>query len=219
MNNYESYADVLESYMIAEEGILSKVAGAAKFIFKHFIEIIRNLKKALLWFLRLHPTIRYATDSMDISKTKKFFKNVIPYIDKVRMEIPKYIQHIQTVAKKNLTEEDYDGYENANKVNDIKIHLNNMYNQYKNTRLMFTEEFQKMCKTAASQLVQTLTYFENGLTKMTGEYEKNIGSEGNDKIKHAFTIMRSDLADIFIPVTKLSVNLLLLVAPDNAKKE
>ena len=45
MSNYESYADVLESYTIAEEGILSGIKKAGGFVFKKLIGIIRELIK------------------------------------------------------------------------------------------------------------------------------------------------------------------------------
>ena len=45
MSNYESYADVLESYMIAEEGILTGIKKAGGFIFKKLMGIIKELIK------------------------------------------------------------------------------------------------------------------------------------------------------------------------------
>ena len=48
-NNYESYADVLESYMIAEEGILSGIKKAGGFIFKKLKTIIDQKGERTYW--------------------------------------------------------------------------------------------------------------------------------------------------------------------------
>ena len=47
MNNYESYADVLESYMIAEEGILSGIKAVGKMAWKGLLRIIEIIKTGL----------------------------------------------------------------------------------------------------------------------------------------------------------------------------
>ena len=47
MSNYESYADVLESYMIAEEGILSGIKAVGKMAWKGLLRIIEIIKTGL----------------------------------------------------------------------------------------------------------------------------------------------------------------------------
>lgn len=45
---YDSYADVLESYMIAEEGIMDKIKSAGKVIFETVRKVLRAIKEGLL---------------------------------------------------------------------------------------------------------------------------------------------------------------------------
>ena len=68
MNNYNSYADVLESYIIAEEGFMDKVKDAGKFVWKKLKDMINILIgkiKDLIGKIRGKKTM-----TMDEYKTK-----------------------------------------------------------------------------------------------------------------------------------------------------
>ena len=137
MSNYESYADVLESYMIAEEGIIGSavkgaVSGLVTVVMKAINTLIKTIRKISE---KMQSSIGKTIDKVDDITGKKkreagdkFFKVVKTEVTNVTSEMAKHLGAFgQEFMNKNGY---YKGYARIEKFDEYTDNMDSEYHDY-----------------------------------------------------------------------------------------
>ena len=137
MNNCESYADVLESYMIAEEGIIgSALNGAASRLVSIVMRAIDTLLEAvrkIMNKLKLRKgNIESSKENADALKNGVIFYNITKKSTDIVIEsIQKYIPLCQTAISTDKYDFDQCKETIFNPIMDASEKMNHAYDTYK----------------------------------------------------------------------------------------
>ena len=130
-NNYESYADVLESYMIAEEGILSGIKSVGKMAWKGLLRIIEIIKNGLN---HIREKLRNLLSRKKKNNSKESKKEAI---NRLEEEKAKLQERLNALTAKTTDTYNKLNAENTKLRNDIKNRNEDVYwekrKNYQNT--------------------------------------------------------------------------------------
>ena len=224
-NNYESYADVLESYMIAEEGIISSaVKGAVSGLFtvvmraiNKLIEVIGNIRR------KLRDSIRNTVDKVNDATGRTKFKNGDEFLNKISRdadglsnETLSQYRVVVNACKKG----EYNGYKDISEIEAYSDGFSMLYEDYTGKPIAFSRK----TKQSAATKLDTATNILNQIKKYADSLKSVLDAPSGTSIniittkneislnKKSATVYFKELQECVIPAWKGLITCLNFIA-------